>query len=70
MVRKTIDRTHANHAPEERVERREASYERDEILGPLGGAAHRVVKETYTEEILDDATPSEQVVRDNPRTFL
>lgn len=43
MQRNTVEYVHTRHSPDERLGGREATYQRDEVSGPLSG--------TYTEEV-------------------
>jgi hypothetical protein len=75
MQRRTVEYVHARHAPDERLGGREASYQRDEVHGPLSGTyksdevpvnegktmKRKIVHETT--EVLEEPTASEANVR-------
>ncbi|KIM84102.1 hypothetical protein PILCRDRAFT_818404 [Piloderma croceum F 1598] len=73
MQRKTVDYVHTRHSPDERLGGREATYQRDEVSGPLSGTAYtgdevpvnhgkvlkkKTVREETTEVLEEEGSPT------------
>jgi len=73
MQRQTVDYVHSRHSPDERVAPREATYQRDEVSGPLSGKYEvssenndgrrktlkkKTVREETTEVLTEDVEPT------------
>jgi hypothetical protein len=72
MQRKTVEYVHTRHSPDERLGGREATYQRDEVSGPLSGTytgdevpvnhgkvlKKKTVREETTEVLEEEGSPT------------